>query len=172
MIGLPSLETAKIALLLALIGGLVIGTADITHKVDASRYTALQEQIVQAHADALQAALDEQKRQDQISTEAAQREAAAQSALAANTKRQLSEIQKHVKSMAGCPPLGLVRLLDAGAFGVSADSLPLPTGQFDLSCATVDWPTLARSVVDNYGTARANAEQLDALSGFYRSAKR
>jgi hypothetical protein len=54
-------------------------------------------------------------------------------------------------------------VLDAAVHGVIADSLALPAGKSDDACTGVDAAALARSIVDNYGAAKLNSEQLNAL---------
>lgn len=135
----------------------------ITHKVDNARYVALELNYEKAQATAVAAAQAEQKRLDDIATAAAQREAANQSRLAAQAQAALTEVEKHVQSNIHCVTWGLVRVLDAAAQGTTTSSLPAPAGKPDGACASVDALPLARSVVANYFTANANAEQLNAL---------
>ncbi len=74
------------------------------------------------------------------------------------------EVPRYVTIDRPCITWGFMRVHDAAVHGVSPDDLPLPAGKLDGDCAPVDAIALARSIADNYGTARANAEQLDALS--------
>ncbi len=158
-----SIELKALILAIAM-GGAAITSGVVTHKVDNSRYVALELKYAQAEATAVAAAQAEQKRLDDIATQAAQREAANQSRLAAKAQAALTEVQQHVKVVTiKCIPLGLVRVLDAAALGVTAASLPHATGNSDVTCAKVDTVALARSIVANYFTANANAEQLNAL---------
>jgi hypothetical protein len=160
-----SFTAIKLAFIGAIILAYTVAVAHVTHQVDMASYQALELKYAQAQAQAVAAAQAEQKRLDAISTTAAQKEAANQAALAARVKRQLAEVEQHVKSLgpSGCVTFGLVRVLDAAVHGVIADSLALPAGKSDDACTGIDAATLARSVVDNYGTAKLNAEQLNAL---------
>ena len=157
------------AIKLAFIGAIFLaytGTvAYFTHRVDASQYQALELQYAQAQAKAVAAAQAAQQRLDAIATNAARKEAATQAALTAQVRRQLAEVQQHVRSLGprGCVTYGLVRVLDGAVHGVIADSLALPAGKSDDACTGIDAATLANSVVQNYGTAKLNAEQLNAL---------
>lgn len=164
MFGL-SFEAIKLAIIGALILSYTAGVAIVTHKVDASKYQGLELQYAEAQAQAVAVAQAEQKRLDGIATKAAQKEAATQATLAATVKLQLANVQRHVKTLGahGCVTYGIVRVLDATVHGVAADSLALPTGKSDDACTGVDAAALARSIVDNYGTAKLNAEQLNAL---------
>lgn len=65
-----------------------------------------------------------------------------------------------------CIPYGFVRVLDAAILGVRPDDLPLPTGASDDACAPVVASHLAAEIVANYGLARQNANQLDALIAY------
>jgi hypothetical protein len=164
MFGL-SFTAIKLAVIGLVFLAYTASVAYLTHRVDASKYQALELQYAQAQAEAVAAAQAEQKRLDAIATDAAKKEAATQAALTAHVRRQLAEVQKHVKTLGprGCVTYGLVRVLDAAVHGVIADSLALPAGKSDDACTGIDAATLARSVVDNYGTAKLNAEQLNAL---------
>lgn len=68
-----------------------------------------------------------------------------------------------------CVPFGLVRVLDAAALGLHPSALALPAGKSDADCTTIDYVALATNVIGNYGAARANAEQLNALIGSVRA---
>lgn len=164
---MPTFAEIKLAIALVALIGAFAGGFSLEHRLAEGKYNALVAAYAKAEADALQKAIDEQKRLDQIAIDAGQQEAAAQARLLAATKSQLAEVRRHVSVVRRCVPYGLVRVLDAAAGGRLADSLPLPAGKSDQSCTSVDWPTLARSVADNYGTARANAEQLNSLIRFY-----
>ena len=160
---LSTLEIKAIIFALAM-GAAAIGGFTLAHRLDAAAYTKLELSYAQAQAAAVAAAAAEQKRLDDIATAAAQREAANQSRIASQAKAALSEVQSHVKVVyVRCIPLGLIRVLDAAALGVTADSLPHAAGNTDATCSKVDAVALARSIVDNYFTSNANAEQLDAL---------
>lgn len=174
MLGLSSLATkamvALVALALAFAGGVRLES-----KLAAGKYETLVASYKDAQAKALQSALDEQKRLDALSEQAALGEAANQQKLATRLKRQLAEAKRHVsiKSISRtCVPYGLIRVFDAASFGSLTERLPLPAGKSDSACAPIGWDALAGSVIDNYGTARANAEQLNALSKFYRDTKK
>jgi hypothetical protein len=164
MFGL-SFTAIKLAFIGAIFLAYTIAVAHVTHQVDMASYQSLELKYAQAQAKAVAAAQAEQQRLDTIATNAAQREAVKQAALTAQVKRQLAEVQRHVKALGprGCVTYGLVRVLDAAVNGVLADSLTLPTGKSDDACTGIDAATLAKSVVDNYGTAKLNAEQLNAL---------
>jgi hypothetical protein len=164
MFGL-SFTAIKLAFIGAIFVAYTVAVAHVTHKVDMASYQALELKYAQAQAAAVAAAQAEQKRLDGIATAAAQRAAAAQAALTAKVRRQLAEVQQHVKALGpnGCVTYGLVRVLDAAVHGVIADSLALPAGKSDDACTGVDAATLARSIVDNYGAAKLNAQQLNDL---------
>lgn len=63
----------------------------------------------------------------------------------------------------GCVSYGLVRQHDAAALGVDPDTLPLPSGVTDDTCAPVENADLASAISDNYAAARANAQELTDL---------
>ncbi|MGH6796569.1 MAG: hypothetical protein ACREDH_15550 [Methylocella sp.] len=162
----------KLAVLAALLLGAAGAASIVTHKVDQGRYEALVASYAQAQAKGLQAALDEQKRQDQIATAAAEREAAQQQELAAKTQHQLAQVRRHVQSIGHCLTWGAVRVLVAGGRGRLPDDLSLPANVIDSSCAPSEWATVLAGVVSDYGTARQNAAQLDALSAWFKASRR
>lgn len=171
---MPSLAEIK---LIAIAIGLVMlmaGTAIVTHKVDDSQYLKLELKIAADHQKAVDAALAEQHQIDAVATKAAQDDARKQAAATASVKRQLAEVQIHVHAISSashCITYGLVRVIDAAVHGVGAGTLALPAGKSDDACAPISAADLARSVVDNYGTARANSQQLNDLEAFSRDAK-
>ena len=171
MFGLASSLSAKLAAAAVALGFAFTGGAILMHKIDNARYEALQLQYARAQQQAIAAAQAEQKRLDDIALAAAQSEAATQAAMTARAKRQLLEIRRHVTDRP-CVSFGLVRVLDAAVHGVLADTLALPAGKSDDTCAPVDAATLARSISDNYAAARANAEQLNALIAVLRAMSR
>lgn len=174
MFGLSALATQAIAA--AVIAGFgFVGGITLDHKIMAGKYNAL----VAAQANALVKAQAEaaahQRTFDNIALTAAQKERDEQAQRASGVERQLSEVGNHIfldVIAPACVPLGFLRVLDAAAHGRSASSLSLPTGKSDGACAPVTWDAVARSVVGNYSTARANAGQLNGLIDFYRQTQR
>lgn len=167
---LPKLSgsTAKLIAIAVFLAVLVIVAAYGQRQIDDARYERREAQIAQEKVDALNAAIGQKQAWDTISTAAGQKQAAEQQANAAQLRDQLSEVSGHVivKTVAsGCVPYGLVRVLDAAASGRGAALLSLPAGKSDDACAPVTWAAVARSVVDNYYTARANIDQLNGLIG-------
>lgn len=171
MFGLNALATKT--LVIAVVALLAFGSGmRLEHQIATGRYAKLEKSYAEAQIRALEAARREQERLDNVATAAARREAAHQSRLADQARRALLEVKRHVKNVpVGCVTYGFIRVLDAAVFGVSADSLPLPTGKSDGSCAPVAPVDLARSIADNYATARANAEQLGALAAWAEAIK-
>lgn len=56
-------------------------------------------------------------------------------------------------------------------FGVSPANLALPASKSDQSCSPFSYDDLARTISSNYASARANAEQLNALIALVRKAQ-
>lgn len=165
-----SSETVKAAALIAVVlaifgGGFKAGwdwEATVLWKERAANAQALAKAAAQAAA--------EQKSLDDAALDDASREAAAQSARVAQLSRNL-EAARHapVKTITrSCVPLGLVRVLDGAAFGRDPASLALPAGKSLDACASLGWRDLVGVIVGNYGTARDNAGQLDALIQAWR----
>lgn len=156
---------ALVALAAAFAGGFVL-----EHRLASAKYSALELSYAQAQAKAVAAAQAKQAQLDAIAAEAATQEARHQEAIASATAAQLREVKRHVKADSHCVSWGLVRVLDAAVYGVNADRLVLPAGKLDDTCAPFNSDELARAVVKNYGTARANADQLNSLIAALRAA--
>lgn len=176
-LNLASLFNLK-GLLVALGVGLVAGSVlsgVVVHKVDQASYAALQSRYDKrelAWGQAVQKAKDDaartQKAQDDATLAHAITEAQAQERIVTRTQTIIQKVDHYVTDRSTCITYGLIRVLDAAATGRDPESLQLPAGQSDDACAPVDAPTLARSVVANYGVARQNAEQLDGLIAYER----
>lgn len=167
MFGLSGLAAQLVIAAGIFLGGLGIG-AWTTHQIDGNQYKALELSYQQAQIKAVQQAQEEQRKLDAIAVAAAQKEAQTQANLTAKAKRQLAEVSKHVNNKP-CVTYGLVRVVDSAVHGVLADQLKLPAGKSDDTCAPISAADLARSIVDNYNTANANKEQLNALISTLRA---
>lgn len=148
----------------AVIAGAGIGT--VVHKIDSAAYHKLELGIKTAEAEALKRVVIITQRQDKIALDAAVTEAAAQQKIIVQTQVITKEVVRHVKVDSPCITFGFIRVYDAAVFGVSPDTLPLPAGQLDGTCAPLSPPAVASAIAENTGRARANAEQLDALEDF------
>jgi hypothetical protein len=123
----------------------------------------------QAQSRAVQVASDARSRQDAVTLASAVNEAKAQAALQTHVITITKEIPRYVTVHADavtCIPLGLVRLLDATVLQADPASLELAPGQSNDACSPVSATQLAASVIANYGTAIANAEQMTALQAW------
>jgi hypothetical protein len=167
---------SSLALKAALLAGLLLagaaGGAWTTHKIDNSRYLSLELSYAKAQKAAEDAVRAEQKRLDDIATQAARSEAAAQAARAEVARRQLAEVQNNAAKNAYNLRLGFIRLLVAGSRGVDVNSLAYPTGKSANSRQGYSDADVATAVLGSFQACRANAGQLDALIAFYRASKR
>jgi hypothetical protein len=162
------------------IGG--YGVGKVMHDADLSKYQALQLKdaaaataSLEAQAEALAKVASTQHTLDQEALLGAEAEAKGQAALTQQNAVIVKEVPVYVTEKADavtCIPYGFVRVLDAtilaGNSGspVSPSDLALPADQSDDACAPVKASDLAASIAANYGTAQANAEQLNALEAF------
>jgi hypothetical protein len=156
-------SASGLLVLLAVVGGLVGAGAYGQHRLDEDSLDKLKASYATAEEAAVAKAAATQKQVDQISLNAAATETAAQTALTTHLSQEPVYVIKTVAS--NCVPYGLVRVLDAAASGRITASLTLPAGKSDDACAPVTWAALERSVVANYYTGLANAEQLNRLVG-------
>ena len=154
--------------ILAVAGGLVGVGALEQHRIDAGTLLKLEQTYKDAQAKAEAEAAAKQLAMDQEALAAAGQEAQAQAKIAATLQQELLNAQKHIsvsRITASCVPYGFVRVLYAGSHGVSADSLTLPAGKSDDACSPIGWLDMASAILHDYGQARANGAQLDALIG-------
>lgn len=153
------------------------GAWKITHTYDAAKLAKTELGYRTAELQARVEAAAEQAQEDKIVEAAAVAEASRQEAVTVHTLNLIHEVPQYVMVTKDqpCIPLGFVRLLDASVLGIDPASLPLPAGKSDDACSDVDPTALAKSIIANYGTAEANAEQLNALrqsiSDLQRAAK-
>jgi len=170
MFGLSSLAL-KAALLAGLFAaGTALG-AYFTHKIDNSRYLALELSYAKAQEVAEDAARTQQKHLDDIATEAARREATAQATRAEVARRQLAEVRNNVAKNASSLRLGFIRLLVAGSRGVPVDALVFPAGKSANSRQGYNDADVATAVLGSLQACRANGAQLDALIAALRAGK-
>lgn len=98
-----------------------------------------------------------------VDSAAAKTAAAAQTRIVTRYVTLTKEIPAHVPPSSPCVPWGVVRLHDAAVLHLDPGSLQPPAGQPDDACSDVAPRAFVDAVVANYGTADANAEQLNAL---------
>lgn len=162
--------TLRLVAILIVVLGLMGAGAYIDHRLEADKYDRRVAQDAQAQAKAVSAALELQRKLGADAVAAAQAEAATQSRLSTEADLHQQEIVKYVPVTRVCVPYGLVRVLNAAA-GLPAASVSRSAGKSDDACAPVSWRDVARSIIADYATGRANAAQQDALIGFLRTAR-
>ena len=162
-------NSAKTFALLAMFFATAFASSYITHRVDEAKLVSLEVKYAQAQAAAVVQAKAVQAAEDTVSLNAAVAEAAAQQKIVTQTITVTKEVVRHVTDRVACVSVGLVRVLNAEVRGVSPDAIPLPAGKSDGSCSGVTNSQLAVSILDNYGLARANAEQLSALEAWVQA---
>lgn len=154
--------------LLVVIGAaavLAFGTYKVVHKMDDAALARVNAAVAEANVQAQKQSADLLAAQARLSQQTGGAEAVAQNTIAARTNTIIQKVPTYVTVTQdrACVPYGLVRVLDASALGLDPADLVPPPGQSDDACAPVATSDLARSVAGNYGTARQNAEQLNAL---------
>lgn len=154
-------------LIVGAIGAMVasaFASAVVTHKVDNATLLTIEGGYKDAQIKAVQAAKDTQKREDDVSLKAALDEATAQTKIVTVTETITREVPIHVPAKSSCAvTVGFVRVLNGAVFGNGTADLSYAPGQPDVACAPLDARILASSIVGNYATCSANAEQLTAL---------
>lgn len=145
------------------------GGAWVGYRMESGKVTAIQAADAEAETQAVKLADKNRAAQNAVTLSSALNEATAQSKIVTATQTIIKEVPAHVPPQVDatvCVPFGLIRLLDASALQADPDSLGLPSGQSDGSCSPVKASALAQSVINNYGAAEANAEQLTALQAW------
>jgi hypothetical protein len=168
MIGSLASSVSGLLVLLSVVGGLLGLGAFEQHKIDADKLDKLKASYAQAEQIATAQAAATQKQIDDQAASAVQAEQVAQTDLSSSLQKELANAPIIHTVASNCVPYGLVRVLDAAASGRLSTSLTLPAGKSDDACSPVTWAALERSVVSNYYTGLANAEQLDALIAYLK----
>src|SRR6266852_4828185 len=150
---------------LGIIAGLMLGSAILSgwvvYKIDLASYDELKLSYAKAQVEAVTKAQAEQIRVDEISRSAAQQEATKQLAAADLARRQLKDLQLHVKNHpTDCFRLDFIRLLDSRIHSTLTQRLPLPSGKSPDSCSAFTASTLAQALGDIIDAANANSRQL------------
>lgn len=168
---MPIPTWGEIKIILAALGVAIIAAASaiVTHKIDSAELLKVETQYQAAQIAAVEAARVEQAVLDKAASDADAAEMATQKQLLAQMQTRLGQVAKHVPAGAGnCITWGLIRVIDASALGVDPDSLSLPAGKTDASCASRKASDLAGNIVSNYGVDQSNAERLTALQAYLK----
>lgn len=158
---IPGWNTLKLILIAVGIFGLIGGTAYITHRVDNSKYEALELQYSQAVAKAQQEELTREQAIDKAKDQAALEATQAQQVIINSTKDQLNALKKYTNSH--CITNGIVSVLNSSALGDQSKSVSNASGQSLNTCSTIASARVYEWIVRNNGIARQNAKQLDEL---------
>jgi hypothetical protein len=164
MFGLSTIAWKAIGVLVVLLTLMACG-AKLMSIWDTGKITKLQGVIATGHAQVAQVAAVTKTLtvQDQAA------EATAQEGLGGQRAVITKEITHYVSVIpsppVGCVTWGMLRLHDAAVLGVDPGGLGDPAAQPNDACSTVAPSVFMAAVTDNYGAARANAEQLDRLIG-------
>lgn len=111
-----------------------------------------------------QAAAD-QKARDQITLDAAVKDAKAQPEIVTHYETITKEIPAHVSDTAHCITFGLVRVLNSAA-GPAAFAVPDAAGEPDDACAPISWREFAGDLTADYQAKTQNDQQLTDLQGW------
>lgn len=150
----------------ALLSG--VGVWKITHDLNEARIARLVKNYADAEHKALEAQRVRMEAWNATNLNAAVTEGQTQLLVLHQITNTKLEVPRYVTLTHGCIPFGFVRVLDAAGFGVTPAELPLPAGKSDDDCSPLDWAPLAQALLTNIGEARANAEQLNALSALLK----
>lgn len=166
MFGLSWAQLKLIGLLVGFGLSFAAGGA-VMHRMDEGRYQKLLTSQARAETKAQVDARAAEHRQTVVVAAAVTKEAVAQERIVNHTITLIRKVPVYVTPAQDadvhCITWGLVRLHDAAALGADPAGLVPPAGQPDDACAPVKASDLASAIVVNYGVARQNAEQLDAL---------
>lgn len=159
--------TSKI--LAALVGAIALLAAGAYggYRFEEGKLSDLKAQYAQAETKAVQEAKTIQSKEDANAEAQELAEAQAQQKIVTQTITVTKEVPHYVPVIHACVPVGLVRVLNA-ASGVADSPDAVATGQPNDACTSLSWDQVAGDIADDYGTARANAEQLNALEASVR----
>lgn len=164
---IPNPKTLAIGFLAgAVVSGATVGA--VVHKVDKAALEAVQLADAKAEAQASAKAAATTHQLDTQNGTAAVAETKAQVRIVHDIQTVTKEIPNYVTlaqdQRSPCAvSVGLVRVLYAAAHGVDPASLGPAPGGSDDACTALSVSDLATALAGDYGTGRANAEQLDAL---------
>lgn len=177
MFGIPTPQTLAAKALCYLVGAMVLVGAGAYGGYRWEHSEVLKIQLADANAMkvAVEDALRDQKLVDARNLHVATLEAFAQGKLEGvkfnltvgvpNYVTPLQDKQAAAADTAGCITYGFYRVFAAGQRGVTAENLPLPSGESDDACTAESPSDLAASVAGSLVTGVQNAEQLNALEG-------
>lgn len=114
--------------------------------------------VAKAHADERKAA--------KLSDTSTAKQVEVQTRIVNHTVTLLKEVPTYVtvkQDAVGCVTYGLERVLNAAITGASPAAYQLPAGKSDDDCTGTAPSALAAAIAENFGYARANAEQLNGL---------
>lgn len=162
----------KVIAILVVIAGLIGVGAYGQAKIDADNVDKIKTEYAQQQ---VAIAVANQKQQDKYDADAAAAAKAAidqQTQLTTEFSTHEQEITRYVPVTHACIPLGLLRVLNASASGLSLPAVPNTTGKSDDACSTVNWRDLARPIIAGFDACRSNAIQQNALIEFMRQAEK
>lgn len=177
MFGIPTPESLAAKALCALVGAMILvgGGAYAGYRWEHSEVLKIQLADANAMKVAVEDALRGQKLVDLRNQHAATLEAYTQGRMDAvkfnltvgvpNYVTPLQDKQAAAADAAGCVTYGFYRVLAAGQRGVSAENLPLPSGESNDACTAESPSALAANVAASLVTGVQNAEQLNNLEG-------
>lgn len=154
-----------------LLGG--AGGAYLGYRFEHGNYVELQLADAQAEKRAIQAALDKQAKINAANQQDAVDAAYFRGRMDATVVKLVSGAPANVTikqdqdaanaDSAGCITYGFARLLYAGAHGVDAESVQLPSGESVDTCTALKPSELAAAVAQDLAAGYSNGHQLDAL---------
>lgn len=119
---------------------------------------AIDAAVAKAHEDERQAA--------KLSDTSTAKQVEVQTKIVNHTITLMKEVPHYVtvvQDAMGCVTFGMQRVFNAAATGTDPAAYQLPPGQSDDQCTATPPSALAAAIAENFGTARANAEQLNGL---------
>jgi uncharacterized protein GlcG (DUF336 family) len=147
-------------------------TGFAVHRMDEATIASLKLADQQAQTAAISATLAAQQKIDAANLDAAVKEAEAQQKIVTQTQTITKTVTIHVHDKILCPggiTFGIVRVLYAAERGLDPAAIFLPAGQSDDACAAYEPSAFASDLAADFGAARANVEQLNALQSTVRN---
>lgn len=151
--------------------GIAWSAASVQKAFDDRALSAYRIEAAQAQTAAVAAALATERAQVALTQKNSAAAAAANAQIKVEYRDRIKEVTRYVSVQAdavGCIPWGAVRVLDAAAQRIRPESLSAPAGQSDDACSDLAPSAFTAAVLENYGIAYENADQLDRLIGDIR----
>lgn len=159
-------EIKLIVMALMFLGAAAFGAAGM-HKIDSAELNAFKADVAEKAAAALEAQQVHQKEIDDATAAANAAAIAQRDKALADTQARLAQVQRHIPAgKNNCITWGLLRFSIAPILKRDVDTMELPPGATDATCASVPGSDFGANIVTNYGIAARNHDKVLGWQGW------